>query len=241
MSEDQLQDDQDVESVEETSPPPGVKYYIHNTSRSRHNRAQRYASASHRGLKQHLGGGTHRIVRARPLSLTEAQFTQHLAEIKERVKAGLLEVRLVDGSKVDVDSLEVTPALPSPPLPNFPIDSVANDANKGIGEVIPPYVGDDQHSLPAVLPDGKLPGVLEKKAQEEQAAAEAKKAEEEAFAKAAAEAAEKKAAADEELSKADDAAIEKAISESGDDPPQGDTEVMGGVSSSKGSKSRRNK
>jgi len=240
MSEDQVQDqDEAPEDGVETSPPEQPKYFIHNTSRSRHNRTQRYAAASHRGMKQHLGGGEHRIVRARALALSEAQFMKHLEEIKGRVKAGLLEVRLADGSKLDVETLEVTPNLPSPPLPNFPLDSIANDKNKGIGEVIPPYVGDDQSSMPAVLPPGKLPAVLEKKAEEDRAALEAKQAEEEA--------AKKKA---EDLDAAEEGALKKAIAESGDDEevdddtaPPGDTrdtEVVAGVSSSKG-KSRRNK
>jgi hypothetical protein len=203
MSEEQ--EKQESESVA----PPAAKYFVHNAARSRHNRSLRAAAASHQGLKQYIGGGQHRLIRGRPVALTEEKLKEYLDELKEKFAAGLIHVTTTDGHHVDLETLEVVKGIPSPPMPSFPTDSAAND--KPWGEKIPPYVGDDQNSLPAVLPEGKLPEVLETKAAEERAAAEAE----------------------------DEAAL-KAIADAGDEEvdPTGDTKLAGKVSSGK---SRRNK
>jgi hypothetical protein len=202
MAEEQEQ--QESESSEESSPPPGAKYFVHNAARSRHNRSLRAAGATHQGLKQYIGGGQHRLIRGRPVALTEEKFQEYLPELKEKLAAGLIHVKTADGHHIDLETLEVAKGIPSAPLPKFPLDSAAND--KPWGEKIPPYVGDDQNSLPAVLPEGKLPEVLEKKAAEERAVAEA-----------------------------EDEAVLKAITDTGDEEvdPTDDTELAGKVSSGK--------
>lgn len=164
----------------ETMPAPSdevileTRYQVLNTCRGRHNRTARAMLPTHRGMKLHLNGGEHRIVRARPLILTENQFQKHLIELKAKASAQLIEVRTMDGRKVDLDTLEASAPQAIPPLPHPPLDSVALDKNAGMGEIIPPYVGDDQNSLPNVLPPGQIPEVLRKKAIEEAAEAQAK-------------------------------------------------------------------
>jgi hypothetical protein len=73
----------------------------------------------------------------------------------------------MDGRKVDLETMMAERGIPSPPLPHPVLDSIANDKNEGIGQVIPPYVGDDQSSMPHILPKGQIPEVLKKKAAEE--------------------------------------------------------------------------
>lgn len=145
-------------------------YAVHNTARGRHNRHHRAAAATHRGMKQHIGDGQHRLIRGRPVFLTEEMFQKYLPDLQARAAAHLLEVRTMDGRKVDLSTLEVQAAPALPPMPHFPPNSIANDEKRLGKEVIPPYVGDDQHSLPNVLPPGQLPEVLQKLADDEAAA-----------------------------------------------------------------------
>lgn len=134
-----------------------ITYYIHNSARSVHTRAQRAAAPTHKGLKQHLGGGEHRIVRGNPLQLSETQIKKHMVEIREKVAAGLIHVKTGDGLHVDLDTLKASEPLPlPPPMPNFPLDSIARD--KPAGEPMrPQYPG----GLPEVLPPGtELPDLV---------------------------------------------------------------------------------
>jgi hypothetical protein len=80
-------------------------YLIHNTARSPKTRGVRSGNATHRGLKQHVLGSQRRLVRGRPVSLTEDELLVHLEELQGKAKVGLLEVRTSDGRLVDLDKV----------------------------------------------------------------------------------------------------------------------------------------
>ncbi len=107
-----------------------MDYYIHNTSRSVSTRAQRYTAATHRGLVQFLDG--FRILRGRPLVLSEENFIKNIDAIKAGVVRGQLEVRTADGRLVNVNTGDVSEPAKSPPLPVEVLDSAKNDKPSGI-------------------------------------------------------------------------------------------------------------
>lgn len=112
-------------------------YYIHNTSRSVENRAQRYVRASHRGLLQFIDGC--RVLRGRPLVVNEDFFVRNLSAITKAVEAGSISVKTPDGREIDLASGEPKVRAASTPLPNFLPDSIANDLPSGIA--MPLYPG----------------------------------------------------------------------------------------------------
>lgn len=106
-----------------------VFYQVHNTSRRSETRGQRYQNPTHRGYKQFVGG-QHRLVTGRPLLLTEKQIAHHLAELKEKVAMGLINVTTVDGRTVSLDDACFLSAAALPPTEPRPVrvsDSLAND------------------------------------------------------------------------------------------------------------------
>lgn len=111
-------------------------YYIHNTSRTVENRLRRYESASHRGLLQFIGGV--RIVRGRPVEVTEDFYIKHIDEISKAVKACVIKVCTPSGAEVDVATGVPKRAEKVAPLPNFVPDSVVNDPPSGIPTPIYP-------------------------------------------------------------------------------------------------------
>lgn len=118
-----------------------VKYAVHSTVRGRHNRTLRAQSPVHHTLTQHLAGGDYRLVRGRPVQLTEEKFQLLLPELREKAAAGILEVKTLDGRLVDLTTLE-TSTLPAPvPAPHPPLDSIAND--KPAGNPMPQFPGGD--------------------------------------------------------------------------------------------------
>jgi hypothetical protein len=117
-------------------------FLIHSTVRGRHNRTQRAAQPAHHRFKQYIGDQQLRLIRGRPLALTEEAFQKALPEIKAKAALGILEVRTPGGERIDLETLQpVAPAAPSAPLPNPPADSIAND--QPWGETIPRYAGDE--------------------------------------------------------------------------------------------------
>lgn len=142
-------------------------YAIHNTVRGRHNRAQRAAQPQHHRFKHYIAG--QRLIRGRPLTITEEQFQAGLADIKAKAAVGILEVRTPDGRLLDLETMQpVAPAPPSPPLPNPPDDSIAND--KPWGETIPRYPGEEPP--PEGREEPKLVSDLESTEEDEEAPSE---------------------------------------------------------------------
>jgi len=70
-------------------------------------------------FKQYLGGGKYRLIRKRPLFLTEETLLPLLEELKEKQAKGWLEVQTLKGETVDLDKVgkKVKPAPPPPPPP----------------------------------------------------------------------------------------------------------------------------
>ncbi len=104
-----------------------MNYLVHNASRSIDTRAARLASPTHGGQKQFICGGSFRLIRGKPVTLTEEQFKQHLPELQEKATKGLLYVTTADLRKIDLTTLAAEPIPPSPAAPHPPLDSVAND------------------------------------------------------------------------------------------------------------------
>jgi hypothetical protein len=120
----------EAEKAEPKEAPPRM-FHIHNTSRSRFNRALRAASPEHGGHKQYIGG-EHRLVRGRPLVMSEAQIKKHLPELAAKKAQGLIDVKTPDGLSIDLRTGRVAqPSTPSLPLPNPPLDSVQRDKPAG--------------------------------------------------------------------------------------------------------------
>lgn len=121
-------------------------YGVYNTVRGRQNRSQRAAAPIHHRLKQVVGVEQSRVVRGRPLIITEDRLLRDIDELKMKSRLGVLEVRTLDGRKFDLETLTAVSAGPSAPLPNPPLDSISNDLPAGIPM--------------ATLPGGKTPGTL---------------------------------------------------------------------------------
>jgi len=113
-----------------------MDYYIHNTSRSVSSRTQRYSAPTHRGLVQFLDG--FRILRGRPLVLTEEAFIKNIDAIKAGVLRGQLDVRTADGRRVDPNTGDVSAPAKTPPLPVVVLDSAKNDKPSGVAMPIYP-------------------------------------------------------------------------------------------------------
>ena len=116
-------------------------YAIHSTVRSRHNRTQRAGQPAPHRFKQHIGPGQRRLIRGRPLLLTEEDFKKYLDEIKAKAAVGILEVRTPGGQKIDLETLEPVAPPPATLLPNPPLDSIARDTPWG--QSIQPLPGDE--------------------------------------------------------------------------------------------------
>jgi len=108
-----------------------AKYAIHSTVRGRHNRTLRAQAPAHHRLKQYVGQNQTRLVRSRPLTISEEELLRDLEELKKKSLMGILEVRTLDGRKMDLETLAPLPAAPSSPLPNPPLDSAAKDTPAG--------------------------------------------------------------------------------------------------------------
>lgn len=126
-------------------------FAVHSLARARGNRTARAAAPSHRGLIQFVGPNQQRLVRTRPLMMTEDQLIAALPDLKEKASRGFLEVRSQDGRKIDLETLApISPVAPSVPLPNPPLDTAAADVNGG--ENIPQMVGGVPEMLAADAP-----------------------------------------------------------------------------------------
>lgn len=144
------------ETVSEETPKPQVVdpanlYYVHNTTRGRHNRTQRAGQAKHAGLKQYIGGGKYRVIRGRPVALTREQVSLHVEELAQKVAAGIFEVRTHDGRIVDMRTGDAAPRNASAALPRPILDSIANDT-QNVGQPMPQYPGGDIEGTPGEEP-----------------------------------------------------------------------------------------
>src|SRR5271156_5153081 len=140
-----------------------MEYVIHNVSRGRHNRRERAALPANPRMKQYVGHQQQRLVRGQPLIVSEEMVKKNLEEIRAKHVAHILELRTRDGRLVDLNTLEAAPRTPAEPKPHPLLDSVANDKNFKMPEgfkFVPPYVGDDA-TMPALVPEGEKPTLLQ--------------------------------------------------------------------------------
>lgn len=139
-----------------------VIYKIHSLVRKVQTRLKRQKAAGRHRFVQRLAGGDITVRRARPATVTEAKLERHLAELREAVREGKIEVRTPTGRVVDIlepppayfddddlDGLEEETPVVSKPLPHPPLDSAANDKTfeHGVGEDRPLFEGGDPQGV----------------------------------------------------------------------------------------------
>jgi len=135
-------------------------YKIHNTVRATRTRSVRQAAPQHARLKQFVGGEL-RVMRGRPITVTQATLEAHLAELKEKAGQGLLEVQTMDGRLVDLTDMSTTTPSAAPPAPHPPMDSADNDKNQSVGESLPQFPGGvPLGSVGSAGGEGSIPGPL---------------------------------------------------------------------------------
>lgn len=108
-----------------------MEYLVHNGSRSTATRMVRASQPRHGGHKQFVCGNDHRLVRGRPVALTEEKLQEHLEELRTKASKGLIYVTTRDGRPFDLADLKPLEARRESPLPNPPLDSAARDINRG--------------------------------------------------------------------------------------------------------------
>lgn len=162
--EEQDSDTKDVVQEVFEAPRGARKFLLCNATRSRTNRTLRAQQPKHHGLKQYLAGGKYRVIRGRPIVLTEEEVGRYYEEICLKVQAGIFELRTQDGRVVDVTTgRPVHQQNATVPLPNPPLDSIAND-KQNVGERMPQFIGgstemDETGDLPDLVKGAEGPEV----------------------------------------------------------------------------------
>jgi hypothetical protein len=89
-------------------------FFVHSLVRDVRTRTLRAKMPKRARFKMYLAGGKHRLIRKRPLVLTDAAFEELLPELLEKAAVGLLEVRKEGRVLVDLDNPfpERTPPKP---------------------------------------------------------------------------------------------------------------------------------
>lgn len=109
------------------------------------NRTLRARHPTRHRFKQYLfGNPSLRLVRKRVLRVSAAQVRVGLDELIAKEAAGILSVHAPNGARIDLAALKAGQVVmaqlpPTPPLPNKPLDSVANDIPAG--ENMAQYLG----------------------------------------------------------------------------------------------------
>ena len=130
-------------------------YAIHSTSRAVTSRTTRAAQPSHKGLKQYVLPAQHRLIRGRPIGLSEEVLLANLAELRAKSDAGVIEVRTSSGLLVNLATLAVAPAVQEAPKRPPVLDTAAND--KPAGEHKPIYP--EGPTMQEAMDDGEIPGL----------------------------------------------------------------------------------
>ncbi len=140
-----------------------AKYLIHNTTRDVRTRTLRAEAPAHSNTVIFLAGGELRVLRKRPLSITESLFQRIHAELVQKEKHGQVKVTDLRGSRISLGTLEVVELTPTPAIttPNPKLDSAADDVNGG--DKIPLHGDPKAVSVTGVAPlpqlgGGGLPG-----------------------------------------------------------------------------------
>lgn len=107
------------------------QYKVHNGARDPETRTLRAQNAQHRGLKLFIPIGQQRVLRGRPVVVTEQQIGEHIKELQAMQDAGLLYVTTMDERVVDLHTGERAPRPAEPPRPNPPLDDARRDPAGG--------------------------------------------------------------------------------------------------------------
>jgi hypothetical protein len=139
-----------------------TNYTLHVISRSIHNRTARAALPAPPRKKHHIGTDQLRVVAGQRVVVNEDFIMRNLADIKAKAAGHILEVRTMDGRKVDLETLQGAPAPAIPPLPKVKLDSVEDDKNFKYPpgyKYIPPGGPSDQ-MVPQILQPGEKPALM---------------------------------------------------------------------------------
>lgn len=151
-------------------PPQVVRYRVVSMVRRVQTRTQRATSPGRHRFKQYLFQGTdsatRRLVRSRPIDISSADLEKNLEELRTKWRAGIIEVRTMDGRTLNLDDFSVGPERLAAPLPHPPLDSVNNDTPTGYS--IPHYAGGVGQNDPAA--DRSAAALAEQKAKEAESA-----------------------------------------------------------------------
>jgi len=123
--------------------PPGLaevpeRLMVHSAVRNPQTRIARKLRPGRKAFKQHIFmDSTKRLVRGRPVAITSAELAARFDVFCEAERVGTIEVRTLDGRRLDLQSLRsgsVCLAAPaaSITIPNTRLDSAANDEPAGI-------------------------------------------------------------------------------------------------------------
>lgn len=106
-------------------------FQVHSVVRSPRTRTIRAAASVHHRRTQFVLDTQSRLIPNRPITITEEDLRRNLESLKSLEAHGIVEVRTVDGRKVDLETLEPAPALAMPPLPHPPPDLASLDPRPG--------------------------------------------------------------------------------------------------------------
>jgi hypothetical protein len=130
-------------------------YLIHSAVRGRANRTLRQAAPQHARLVQYIGPRQLRLVRGRPLTLTEEELLGCLTELQSKVTQGLIEVTTADRRPFNLQTLTAAAPSVAPPKPIVVLDSVKND-KQDVGEVKSQFPG-GKTEMEVTIPKEFLP------------------------------------------------------------------------------------
>lgn len=100
------------------STPVPIQYYVHNTTRNPATRHLRRAVPGPESSTKNLFiGGVLRVVRGRPMPITEKFLRQHRKELADKEAKGLLAVYTHNSLRVNLETIEPVPNSPPPPAP----------------------------------------------------------------------------------------------------------------------------
>lgn len=110
-----------------------MDYFIHNGARDVETRTLRARQSRHRGLKQYVLDSQRRLLRGRPLRITEEELQKNLTQLQAQEKEGILYITSLDGRVLDLQTMEL---LAPPPqaitTPNRMLDDAAREPVTGV-------------------------------------------------------------------------------------------------------------
>lgn len=107
-------------------------YKVHSQVRGRTNRTVRAKGPSRHRFKQHILGGSRRLLRNRPVMITEALLVEFYEELKIKDMQGILSVHTMDGRRIDLSQMKAAKAPLPAPKPVGKLDSIADDKPAGL-------------------------------------------------------------------------------------------------------------